>query len=218
MMRSSSASVDDDEINGAGAGAATDADSLVLVWHTSGQQGMILRTSAGAGQLLGEGGVLTAAAMEGGDEGICVGAGDVLAQGQGSKEGVLVVRRREESGLQLLRYVWTGGYKGIAVDVCGEWIGSEDNNSAFCTVVLAFLADIAPTPPSPPLSTSIDAVRYACGYSDGTYWVICIVRHTSHVTGSVMLYQLDGSCVTTSLKADDQESCSISGVAHSHLC
>ena len=167
MMRSFCGVDHDDEIDGAGAAATSDADSLVLVWHTSGQQGMILRTSAGAGQLLGEGGVLTAAAMEGGNEGICVGAGDVLAQGQEGKEGALVVRRREGGGLQLLRYVWTGGYKGFAVDVCGEWIGSEDCSSGVCTVLLAFVADIAPTLPSPPPSTSIDAVRFACGYDNG---------------------------------------------------
>ena len=161
--------------------SACDDDDAVLVWHTSGQQGLMLGSSAwdgrAGGDRVGEG--LMAAAMEGG-EGPCGGLepGDVLVQGQEGCQGVLVVRRIEGQGVHLIRFLWQGGYGAMGMELCGKWAGSDADSSSIacsssgssncCTVVLAFTVDMTTPFPSPPSSPGLAAVRFACGYDDGT--------------------------------------------------
>jgi hypothetical protein len=181
ITRAHNSGSDDSDVAHADVAAADDNDT-VLVWHTSGQQGLMLDSSVWEGQLLGAGveeGVM--AAVMDGEDGVGGGLvpGDVLVQGQREGPGVLVVRRNEGQGMQLIRFVWQGGYGALGVEKCGEWTGSEDTqsdgsgsstksiSSNTCTVVLAFAVDVPPPFPASAPSSSMAAVRFACGYDDG---------------------------------------------------
>jgi hypothetical protein len=155
-------------IHGEGVGGIDSEDGAVLVWHTSGQQGLVLRSSAGEGLLAertqGEG--VMAVAMDGGEM-VYLGPGDILAGGDGRGLGQLVVRKQEGGGLQLLRFIWRGGFKGLEQQDCGLWVGNMDSdegsNSSCCTVVLAFAVGAEDKSPS----FLMEAARFACGYDDG---------------------------------------------------
>jgi hypothetical protein len=192
-----SASVNRDGADADVVAAAGGHNDDVLVWHTSGQQGLMLESSGWEGPSLGAGveeGVM--AAVMDGEEGVGggLGPGDVLVQGQMEGQGVLVVRRIEGQGMQLIRFVWQGGYGALGVELCGEWTGSEDTksdgrsistqsiSSNTCTVVLAFAVDIPPPLSASPPSSSMAAVRFACGYDDGNQsGLSCVTRDLSHV-------------------------------------
>lgn len=169
------------EDNSRADGSIAPCDDTVLIWHTSGQQGLILGASVWQDQLLEGGGrkELMAAAIEGDDgAGGALEAGDVLVQDEGAGRELLLVRRREGQGLNLIRMEWHGGYGALNVETCGEWTGSEQTGSCggsssvksskMCTVVLAFVVDIAPPLSSSPSSSTVSATRFACGYNDGT--------------------------------------------------
>jgi hypothetical protein len=193
----------------------------LLVWHTSGQQGLVLRSAAGedaSAEGAGREGTL-AVAMEGG-EAVSAAPGDVLVTCDGCGLGPLVVRKKWGGGLQLLRFTWTGGFKGLDQRECGQWAATascrSDGESSMCSVVLAFAVSADHTSPAFLLA----AARFACGYEDGEC-CMCITRHTSHVTrhtshltrhvGSIILLQLDGTREALSLKAHERDSCCITG-------
>jgi hypothetical protein len=156
-----------DECRAQDDGGAEAADA-VLIWHTSGQQGLILATSGDRHHVLGSSGEagLMAVAMQG----AALAPGDVLANG-GRESGILVARGSGSEGLQLMRFAWAGGRKAVDVAVCGLWQPIELNSSsAVCTVVLAFANGRAANSASP-TSSSILGVLFACGYDDGTCFV-----------------------------------------------
>jgi hypothetical protein len=234
---SAAAAADDDDDGGGGGGVGGGGDDAVLVWHSSGQQGLVLQSSAGAWQLA-EGGCegVMAVAMEGGDV-VNLGPGDVLVDGDGGGCGQLVARRTEGGGLRLMRFTWMGGYKGLNQRECGEWAGHADprcegegsSRSSNCTVVLAFAASAD----NACSSFLMASARFACGYDDGesdvrvtylashvTRHTSLVTRHTSHVTrmvGSIVLCKLDGSSEALSLREHEQEACCITGRPR-HCC
>jgi hypothetical protein len=184
------------EDNSIADGSAALCDDAVLIWHTSGQQGLILGASVWQDQLLEGGGrkELMAAAIEGGDSaGGALEAGDVLVQDEGAGWELFLVRRREGQGLHLMRFEWHGGYGALNMETCGEFTGSEQTGSCggsssiksskMCTVVLAFAVDIAPPLSSSPSSSTLSAIRFACGYDDGTsLYPAHVTLPSSHVT------------------------------------